>query len=396
MASTLQQIGAVTMMNVRNVPARLGTSMVIVIGIAGVVGVLVALLSMARGFEATLASTGRADRAIVLRGGSNDELSSVIFRNQATLILQTPGIKMGADGQPLAVAEKYLLTSATRRGSTEPNNLVVRGTDLRVLQVRPEVKIIAGRMFRPGVKEVIVGRQAQGQFAHLNIGDKIAIRDGDWTVVGVFSSGGDVHESELWCDLETLMSAAKSPVMGSVTAQLNSAQDFAAFKDALTTNPQLTVTAQREPQYYASRSQALNTLVTVLGYTVSVIMAIGAIFGALNTMYAAVSSRTVEIGTLRAIGFGSLPVVVSVMLEALILALAGGLLGAAAAYLMFNGHSVSTMNVQTFSQVAFDFRVTPDLLWKGILWACTIGAIGGLFPAIRAARLPIVDALRSG
>jgi putative ABC transport system permease protein len=395
MANSLQQIAAVTALNIRSVPSRLGSSLVIVIGIAGVVGVMVALLSMARGFQATLASTGRPDRAIVLRGGSNDELGSVIFRDKAAVIKQTPGIRKGADGQPLLVTEKYLLTSVPRIGSTEPTNIVVRGTDVRVLQVRPEVKLIEGRMFKPGVYEVIVGRAAVSQFANLHLGDKVAIRNGDWTVVGIFTSGGDVHESELWTDLETLMAAAKSPVMASVTAQLESAAAYPAFKDALTTDPQLTVKVQREPEYYASRSEALNTLVNVLGYTVAIIMAIGAVFGALNTMYAAVSARTIEIGTLRAIGFNAMPLVVSVMLEALLLALAGGVLGAAIAYVVFNGYTVSTLNFQTFSQVAFDFRVTPDLLVQGIVWACGIGLIGGLFPALRAARMPIVEALRA-
>lgn len=395
MANPLQQIVAVTALNIRSVPSRLGSSMVIVVGIAGVVGVMVALLSMARGFEATLASTGKPDRAIILRGGSNDELGSVLFRDKVTIISQTPGIKLGDDGQPLVVGEKYLLTSLPRIGSTEPNNVVVRGTEPRALQVRPEVKLIAGRMFNPGVYEIIVGRSAVGQFSNLHLGDKVAIRNGDWTVVGIFTSGGDVHESELWCDRETLMAAAKSPVMASVTAQLESVGAFPAFKDALTTDPRLTVKVQREPEYYASRSEALNTLINVLGYTVAVIMAIGAVFGALNTMYAAVSARTVEIGTLRAIGFGAAPLVISVMLEALLLALAGGAIGAGIAYVVFNGYTVSTLNFQTFSQVAFDFRVTPDLLVQGIVWASGIGLVGGLFPALRAARLPIVEALRA-
>lgn len=390
-----REIVAVTAMNLRNIPSRLGTSLVILIGIAGVVGVLVALLSMAKGFAATLASTGRDDRVIVLRGGANDELSSVIFRDQWEAIRQTPGIATGTDGEPLAIAEKYILASVPRIGSPEPSNLVVRGTTARVFELRPETRLVEGRMFQPGLYEVVVGRSAQGQFANLRRGERVAIRDGDWTVVGVFDSGGDVHESEIWADLETLMAAAKSPVMGSVTAQLESADAFQAFKDTLTTDPRLTVKVLREPTYYASRSKALTNMVNVLGYGVGVIMAIGALFGALNTMYAAVSTRTVEIATLRALGFGGTAVVVSVLIEALLLALAGGVLGAGIAYVVFNGYSVSTLNFQTFSQVAFAFAVTPELLWQGILWALTIGFIGGLFPALRAARLPIVDALRA-
>jgi putative ABC transport system permease protein len=395
MASTLNQIVAVTAMNIRNIPSRLGTSLVILIGIAGVVGVMVALLSMARGFEATLAGTGKPDRVIVLRGGANDELSSVIFRDQVEVIKQMPGIRKGGDGQPLAIAEKYLLTGIPRIGSTEPANVVVRGTTDKVLELRPETRLSEGRMFRPGVFEVIVGRGAQGQFANLRLGEKVAIRSGDWTVVGIFESGGDVHESEIWTDVETLMAAANSPVIASVTAQLEAEDQFTAFKDALSTDPRLTAQVQKEPDYYASRSEALQNMINVLGYAVGIIMGIGALFGALNTMYAAVSTRTVELATLRALGFGGLPVVVSVMIEALLLALAGGVLGAGIAYVIFNGYTVSTLNFQTFSQVAFDFRVTRDLLVQGVIWALSIGFIGGLFPAVRAARLPIVDALRA-
>lgn len=395
MANTLSQIAAVTAMNIRNIPSRLGTSMVIVIGIAGVVGVMVALLSMARGFERTLASTGRADRAIVMRGGSNDELSSVVLRESAQVIADAPGVRKGRDGKPLAVPELYMITDIAKRGATTPNNVVVRGTGVRALELRPEVKIVEGRMFTPGLREVVVGRSAQQQFAGLTVGSKVEVRDGLWTVVGVFSSGGDVHESELWVDVEALITASRRGAYNTVTVQLDSAAAFQRFKDALTTDPRLTVQAQREPDYYASRSERLSLLIRVLGYTVAIIMGIGALFGALNTMYAAVSTRTVEIGTLRAIGFGGAPVVLSVMLEALVLAGAGGAIGGALAFMFFNGYSVSTLNLQTFSQVAFQFRVTSDLIVQGIVWASAIGLLGGLLPALRAARLPIVEALRA-
>lgn len=395
MASNFQQMASITAMNIRSIPSRLGTSMVIVIGIAGVVGVLVALLSMAKGFELTLATTGRADRAIIMRGGSNDELSSVLVRDQAQVVMDAPGVAKGSDGKPLAIGELFMITDVAKRGSKSPNNVVVRGTTERVFELRPEAHIVEGRMFTPGVREVVVGRTAQRQFAGLNIGDKVDVRDGPWTVVGVFDSKGDVHESEIWVDVDALMTASRRQAYNTVTAQLTSANAYQSFKDSLTSDPRVTVQVQREPEYYASRSEQLNQLITILGYSVATIMGIGALFGALNTMYAAVATRSVEIATLRAIGFGNVPVVVSVILESLVLAASGGILGGAIAYVFFNGYTVSALNMQTFSQVAFQFRVTPDLLWKGVIWACSIGLIGGLFPSIRAARLPIVDALRS-
>lgn len=395
MASSFQQVVSVTAMNIRSVPSRLGTSLVIVIGIAGVVGVLVALLSMAKGFELTLATTGRADRAIVMRGGSNDELSSVLIRDQAQVVKDAVGVAKGSDGKPLAIGELFLITDVAKRGSRSPNNVVVRGTTEHVFELRPEAKIVEGRMFTPGVREVVVGRTAQRQFAGLNIGDKVDVRDGPWTVVGIFDSKGDVHESEIWVDVDALITASRRQAFNTVTVQLTSADAFQSFKDSLTSDPRVTVQVQREPEYYASRSEQLNKLITILGYSVATIMGIGALFGALNTMYAAVATRSVEIATLRAIGFSNGPVVISVILESLVLAAAGGILGGAIAYAFFNGYTASALNMQTFSQVAFQFRVTPDLLWKGVIWACSIGLIGGLFPSIRAARLPIVDALRS-
>ncbi|HVT34604.1 MAG TPA: ABC transporter permease, partial [Nevskiaceae bacterium] len=281
MASFAAQIAAVTAMNVKNVPSRWGASMVIVIGIAGVVGVLIALLSMARGFQATLASTGRADRAVLLRGGANDELSSVIMREQVDVVRQAPGVKKDAQGQPMALPEVYLLSGLPRRGGSEPSNVVVRGTEARVLEVRPEIRIVEGRMFTPGLREVVVGRGAQAQFANLNLGDHAAIRNGDWAVVGIFESGGDVHESEVLADLETLMSAAHRPVPTSMVVQLEDAAAFTRFKDALTADPRMSVKVLREPDYYSSRSEQLGAFINYLGYTVAVIMAIGALFGAL-------------------------------------------------------------------------------------------------------------------
>lgn len=395
MANLIRQVTAITAMNLRAIPSRLGTSMVIVIGIAGVVGVLVALLSMAAGFEATLGGTGSENRVLLLRGGSTDELGSVITREQAQVISDAPGIARGADGKPLALAEVYLLTDVSKPGSAFPNNVVVRGTNPDINRLRPEFKIVAGRMFTQGLREVIVGKGAAAQFETLKLGGSVDVRDGGWTIVGFFETGGDVHESEMWVDAELLMTTSRRQAYNSVMLQLQDSQGFDALKKLLTADPRLKVSVQREPDYYASRSEQLHLLINILGYTVAVIMGIGAVFGALNVMYAAVATRTVEIATLRAIGFGGLPVVISVLIESLVLALAGGILGAAGAYLFFNGFSVNTLNFQTFSQVAFDFRVTPELMQQGLMWALSMGLIGGFFPAVRAARMPVVDALRA-
>jgi len=395
MANTLNQIIAVTALNLRSIPSRLGTSMVIVIGIAGVVGVLIALLSMGAGFEATLGGTGTPARTIVLRGGSTDELGSVITREQAQVVADAPGVARNAEGKAFTLPELYLLTDVAKPDSDSPNNVVVRGTYADVSGVRPEFRIVAGRMFQPGVREVVVGAGAAAQFETLKLGGTVDVRDGPWTIVGLFETDGDVHESELWVDVEALQTASRRQAYNSITVQLENAEAFQGFKDALTTDPRLVVSVQREPDYYASRSEQLHLLIRILGYTVAVIMGIGAVFGALNVMYAAVATRTVEIATLRALGFGGLPVVVSVMIEALVLSFAGGCVGALGAYLFFNGHTVNTLNFQTFSQVAFDFRVTPDLIKKGLMWALSMGLLGGLFPAVRAARLPIIDALRA-
>lgn len=391
----IKQIYAVTAMNLRSLPSRLGTSAVIVIGIAGVVGVMTALLAMAAGFQATLASTGEQDRAIIMRSGSLDELSSVVMREHASIVAEAPGVARNMSGEPMAIGELFMLTNIAKHQSAEPNNVVVRGTTPDVLDLRHEARIVAGRMFQPGLREVVVGLGAQRQFSGLNIGDLVEVREGKWPIVGVFDSGGDVHESEIWVDREALVTASRRSAWNSVTVQLEDAASFAPFKDAITTDPRLKLQVQREPDYYASRSKALGQMITGLGYTVAVIMGIGALFGALNTMYAAVATRTVEIATLRALGFGSVPVVISVLLEALLLAVVGALLGGALAYLFFNGYSVSTLNFQTFSQVAFAFRVSLDLLIQGIIFACVIGLVGGLFPAVRAARMPVADALRA-
>jgi putative ABC transport system permease protein len=390
-----KQTFAVTGMNLRNLPQRTGISLVIIIGIAVTVAVLVSVLAMATGFDKTLSNTGRADRAIILRGGSEAELNSTISRDNTQTIIDAPGVKKDADGKPIASADLVAIVNLPLKANGSDANVTFRGVSSKNPQLRPEIKIVEGRMFQPAVRELIVGRGAQAQFKGADVGSHLQLRDSDWTVVGVFESNGDAHESELMADIETGLSAYRRNLYQSVTVMLESPEAFNTFKDALTTNPTLTVDVKREPDYYATQSKQLNKLLNFIAVWVGGIMALGAIFGTLNTMYSAVSARGLEIATLRAIGFGAMPVVISVFVEALALALIGGAIGAIAAWLFFNGNTVNTLGAN-FSQVVFHLTVTPALVVNGIVWACVIGAIGGLFPAIRAARLPIAAALRAG
>lgn len=393
----LKQTTELTIIALRTIPQRLGTSLVVVIGIAGVVGVLVSVLAMSEGFRHTLASTGRRDRAILLRAGSDAELASGLERRQVMLLGPLPGVARAPRGRPLMTAELMVMVDLPRKGRTEPNNVPFRGVQPMAFAIRDECKIISGRRFEPGRREVIVGKRAAQQFAGLRVGATIGFRDSDWTVTGIFESGGDVHESEIWADAETTMSAFRRSTYQSVTVKLadSSNAGFRAFKDLVNRDPRFSLNVLREPEYYAKQATVLSNLINILGYTVAAFMAIGAMFGALNCMYSAIASRQVEIATLRAIGFGGTPVVVSVMIEALLLALLGGALGGALAYLYCHGASLSTLNFNTFSQVVFDFRVTPRLLVQGLLWALVIGLAGGLLPAIQAARLPVTVALRT-
>jgi putative ABC transport system permease protein len=397
MARTLRQIARVTTINLLTLPQRVGTSLVVLVGIAGVVGVLVSVLALAEGFRHTLASTGRGHRVMMLRAGSDAEMASGIGRDQATLLGALPGIGRDPAGRPLVSAELVVMVDLPRKGETAPNNVPFRGVQPTAFAIRDEVTIVEGRRFARGVREVVVGRKASRQFAGLGVGSRIAFRDSDWTVVGVFESGGDVHESEIWADAEVALSAFRRPGFQSLTATLAdpSPEGFEGFTRLVTRDPRFSVAVLREPEYYAKQARVLSRLIEVLGYTVAVFMAIGATFGALNCMYSAIASRQVEIATLRALGFGGLPVVASVMIEALLLALAGGLVGGALAYVYCDGASLSTLNFNTFSQVAFSFRVTPRLLGQGLAWALLIGTAGGLLPAIRAARLPVTVALRT-
>jgi putative ABC transport system permease protein len=388
----LRQTTEIVWMNLQSIPQRIGASLVIVIGIAGVVAVLVAMLSMSAGLDRTLTATGSEQRAVVLRGGANIELSSFLDRASATLIMQDPAIARGANGLPLASGEIIVVTELPRSGGQTPANVSLRGVEPAGFTLRPELAIIEGRRFRPALRELIVGRGAQAQFDGLDVGSELRLRGASWRVVGVFESG-DAHDSELWTDTGAAQSGFGRTGFSSVIAELSQVDAFDSMQQRLTSDPQLNVDVFRERDYFSAQSANLTRQIGFLTGIIAAIMAAGALFGALNTMYSAVSSRTVEIGTLRALGFGRVPVVASVMAEALLLSLAGGLLGALLAWLLFNGYQVSTLG-SGFTQIAFDFAVTPALMLQGLGWALAIGFLGGLLPALRAARLPVTEALR--
>jgi len=390
----LKQLWAVTLMSLQTLPQRIGASSVIVIGIAGVVAVLISVLAMGAGFRHTLADGGRADRAIILRGGSDAELNSNLTRGDVDTIGNAPGIAKDAAGKAILSNEIVTVVNVPKIDTGTDANITLRGAGLTLTRVRPELTIVDGRMFRPAVRELIAGVGAARQFRGLTPGSVLHLRNADWTVTGMFTSNGDVHESELMADVDTVGSSIERSGYSSAVVLLTSAAAFTDFKDALTTDPQLKVDVQREPDYYAAQSKNLTQAINVVGNTVAVIMAIGAMFGALNSMYSAVAARGMEIATLRAIGFGAFPVLLSVMFEALLLSLLGGLIGAALAWVMFNGHSVSTLG-GAFAQVVFRLTVTRTLIVTGIVWACVIGVLGGLFPAVRAARLSVAEALRA-
>ncbi|MGZ5926683.1 MAG: ABC transporter permease [Rhizomicrobium sp.] len=390
----LEQILAVTVMNLKTLHTRVWSSLVIMVGVAGVVGVLVSVLAMATGLVASMEHAGRRDRIIVLRGGSDTETSSQLSRASIATILDAPGIRRDGAGKVIGSAESVTVLARPMRSGGTDANVTLRGVGTEGLALRPEIRLVAGRWFKPGLHELVVGRAAQKQFAGLEIGDRISMSGQPWPVVGVFTSGGDTHESEVLTDAETVTIALRRSLFQSVTVLLNSPGDFAAFKRALTTNPQLSVEAQPEPDYFARTSSSLTTIMHFVAYVVGSIMAVGAIFGALNTMYSAVSARSVEIATLRAIGFGGLPVVISVLVESALLSLLGGIAGAVLAWIFFDGNGVSALG-GGFTQLVFHLSVTPALMIQGITWAVLIGLLGGLMPALRAARIPITDALRS-
>jgi putative ABC transport system permease protein len=389
----LRQIGAVTAMNVRSLPQRVGTSIVIVIGIAGVVAVLISVLAMSTGMLRTMQNAGRDDRAIVLRNGSAAEASSALALDAARLVGDAVGIRRDVDGKPILSAESMRVLTVYKKEDGAEVNVSIRGVGPKATVLRPEFQIVEGRMFEPALAEIVVGRAAHRQFRGLQVGDKVVTRGANWRVVGIFTTG-DAHESELMTDVEALNAADRRRGYQSVTVQLESAKAFAAFRDSLTANPALSVDVSRERDYYEQQSKTMGQVISIVAYVVGGIMAIGAVFSALNTMYSAVSARVREIATLRALGFGATAMVISVLVEAVLLALIGAILGAALAWLFFNGRTVSTMT-GVAGHVIFDLAVSPGLIVVGIVWACSIGLIGGLFPAIRAARLPVATALRT-
>lgn len=390
----ISQTIAVSGVTLRSISQRLGSSIVAIIGIAGVVIVFTAVLSIAEGFRVAMQGTGDPQTVIVLRSGSDTEMTSGFGGEDARLIAEAPGLEQGPDGVH-ASPELFVIVGHPLKRSGTDANVPLRGLTQVGLKVRPSVRIVEGRMFQSGTNEIVVGRAASRQFAGLSVGAPVRWGDSSWQVVGIFDAGGSVSESELWSDAKVLQSAyRRGNSYQSVYARLASVDSLQTFKDALTTNPRLQVTVIREPDYYAQQSVVLQTVIRSIGYGIAFLMALGAIFGALNTMYSAVANRTREIATLRALGFGSGPVVVSVLVEAVLLSIVGGMIGGGLAWIAFDGYQTATMNWQSFSQVAFAFKVTPALLANGMLFAVIMGLIGGFFPALRAARLPVVTALR--
>lgn len=394
LSNWLSQVASVTWFGVRTIRERKGSSLAAVVGIAGVVAVLVGVLSIAQGFVRTMRIAAAADTAIVLRSGANTEMMSGLTREDTRIIADAPGVAR-SDAGPLASAELFVVINLPKRSTATDANVPLRGVEQAAYEVRKDFAIVEGRPFDWGRNEVIVGRAAAEEFSGLKLGSDIEVGANTWTVVGIFSENGGVAESEIWTDAGVLQPAySRGNTFQSVYAKLESPEAFVEFKDALTTDPRLNVKVMRQTDYYADQSTLVSNLITGLGSLIAGLMGIGAVIGALNTMYTAVSARTREIATLRALGFRSGPVVLSVLIESLLLALIGGVSGGVLAYFAFDGFRAATINWDSFSQVAFAFDVTPALLLQGVVYAALIGLVGGLFPAIRAARLPVAAALR--
>jgi putative ABC transport system permease protein len=380
--------------NLRSLRARWTSTIVTVLGIAGTVGVFIAMLSLARGFQATLVASGSAGNAIVRRAGATSEMDSMIGLDQVRVIEDAPGVARGDVGA-LASSEVVVVAAFPLKSTGTDANVQVRGVSPKALAVRDSVKVVAGRFFEPGLTELVVGRNVASSYSGFELGKTVRFGGGTWTVVGIFDAGASAFDSELWCDANVLNQVFQRPqnLIQSVTVRLASPDALGRFKDALTADPRVTVQVEREIDYYAKQSQQLTTLITVLGTIVALVMGIGAVFSALNTMYSAVAERSREIATMRALGFSSRSVVMSFVVEALCIAAVGGVLGCAVV-LPLNGLTTGTINWQTFSHLAFAFRVTPLLLVAGLMFALLMGLVGGVPPAIRAARQRIAVALR--
>jgi len=392
--NTIKQIIAVTWLNLRNLPRRLASSAVAVVGVAAVVLVFAAVLSMAAGLERTMMSAGSDDTAVIMRQGSTSELNSGLSNEQTLIIANAPGVLKNGDTAVMS-AELYVVADVKKQSTQSDANVPFRGIQAGAFDVRRNVRIAQGRMFEEGKNEIIVGEAAQSEFVGLGVGEIIRFGQTEWTIVGTFDAGGSVSESELWTDVRVLQAAyRRGNSFQSVRVKLESPESIETLRQALAEDPRIDPDIMSEREYYSSQSQGLVTFIKIIGYPLTFLMAIGSIFGALNSMYASVSVRGKEIATLRALGFGPTAVLCSTVIESVLLALVGGVLGGLLAFLVFNGFQVSTLNGPSFSQVVFDFAVTPELLGQGMRAALVIGVVGGLFPAIRAARLPVATALR--
>ncbi|MCP4236173.1 MAG: ABC transporter permease, partial [Aestuariibacter sp.] len=389
MFNWISQIFAVTQFSLRSLPQRMGSSVAAMLGIAGVVAVMVGVLSIAQGVLKTMESSVGDDNAIVLRSGSDSEMMSGLSGDDARIITEASGIARDENGA-LASPELFVIINLPMRSTGTDANVPLRGVKEQAMIVRDKFKLVQGRMFEWGLNEVIVGVGARQQFRGLDIGSSIEVGKEKWPVVGIFEANGGLSESEIWVDAAVLQPAyRRGNSFQAVYVKLSSREMFDEFKDSLTSNPRLDVKPMLEAEYYASQSTTIYNMITGLGSLIAIIMGLGAVFGALNTMYTAISSRTQEIATLRALGFHSGPVIISVLTESLLLAFAGGLIGAGLAWLAFDGFQAATLSWSSFSAITFAFDVNSKLLTQGIFFAMVIGLIGGLFPAIRAARQPV-------
>lgn len=390
----INQVFAVTWLNVLNLPKRIASSIVAIVGVMAVVLVFAAVLSMAKGFERTMIAAGSEDTAIVMRSGSTAELNSGLSNEQTLIVANAPGVLKEGD-QAITSAELFVLVDIKKKSNDADANVPLRGVQASAFDVRQNVELVEGRMFETGKNEMIVGRAAQREFKGLDLGSTIQLGRVGWTVVGIFDASGSVSGSEIWTDVRVLQGAyRRGTSYQSVRVRLEEKDSLATFEQALKDDPRIEADVYSEKEYYSTQAEPMSDFIRLLGYPITILMGIGAVFGALNSMYSSVSSRGTEIATLRALGFGPFAVLVSTIIESTLLALVGGLLGGAIAYLAFNGFQVSTLNSSSFSQVVFDFAVTGDLLMQGIVTALIIGLIGGLLPAVRAARLPVAQALR--